>query len=990
MNNFTFLILFLSCFSFSQVTQRAWNALERASVNYTPSELIERSENNYETNINMSIVKNVEVTNIGPSIMSGRVTDIEVNPINPTEFFVAYASGGLWHTVNNGTTFKPIMDNSMTQNIGDFSVDWSSRAIYVGTGESNSSRSSYPGIGILKSLDNGESWENIGLRDTHHISRIIINPNDNQHIVVAAIGHLYSSNRQRGIFNSYDGGKTWSKSLYVNVNTGAIDLVFDPNNFDIQYAAFWERSRTAWNFMGSGKNSAIYKTVNGGKSWDKITTKDSGFPTGSGVGRIGLAIYDSNIIYAVLDNQFRRKAEEKPTGIQRIDFKDMPKQDFMSLDNEKLNLFIKNNGFDKALNSDKLKARIQSDELKPQDIYRFLTDANAELFDTPVIGAEVYKSVDGGNSWKKQNDEYLDGVYNSYGYYFGRIHVSPTNSNQIYVYGVPILKSNDSGKSFERIGASNVHVDHHDLWINPQNTDHLVLGNDGGVNISYDEGANWIKLNQPSVGQFYSINVDNSEPYNVYGGLQDNGVWMAKNNSVESPYWYESGHNNWTKIMGGDGMQIQIDNRDNNIVYTGLQFGNYYRLNISQGTRKSIKPRHKLGESPLRFNWQTPILISPHNQDIIYFGSNKLHRSFNQGETWTDISNDLTKGGKKGNVPYGTLTCIDESVFSFGKIVVGSDDGNIVLTQNSGESWKNISSDLPSNLWDGLWISRVIFSKHKDQRIYAALNGYRNNDFKPYLYVSEDNGNSWNEISPSRLMDHMHRIGHPGFREPANLPLSPINVVREDIKNENILYLGTDNGLFISFDRGYHWHPFSNNLPRVAIHDLVIHEGTNELVIGTHGRSIYKIELDLFSKYLGSKDENFFVSKFEVTNSDENILSLLNLEDIRFSNSWGKKIIYSTQNLSPNLVLDLFSSKNGNFEFEILNAKYKTLNKGNFDVDHGFNKIKIPIVIDKKFSSNYLKKIGLVLEKSDDGNRYLTKGKYILKVDNQELSFLVK
>ena len=254
----------------------------------------------------------------------------------------------------------------------------------------------------------------------------------------------------------------------------------------------------------------------------------------------------------------------------------------------------------------------------------------------------------------------MDGVYNSYGYYFGRIHVSPTNSDQIYIYGVPILKSDDSGKTFKRIGASNVHVDHHDLWINPKNTNHLVLGNDGGVNISYDQGNKWIKLNQPSVGQFYSINVDNSNPYNVYGGLQDNGVWMAKNNSIESPSWYESGHNNWTKIMGGDGMQIQIDNRNNNIVYTGLQFGNYYRLDLSNNDRKSIKPKHKLGDSPLRFNWQTPILISSHNQDIIYFGSNKLHRSFNKGDDWEEISDDLTTGGKRGNVPYGTITSFDE------------------------------------------------------------------------------------------------------------------------------------------------------------------------------------------------------------------------------------------------------------------------------------------------------------------------------------------
>ena len=941
MKNFTFLIIFFSFFSFSQ-------------VNYTSAELIEKSEIEYKTSINNSIVKNIEITNIGPSVMSGRVTDLEVNPENPTEFFVAYASGGLWHTTNNGTTFNPIMDNSMTQNIGDFAVDWESGAIYVGTGESNSSRSSYPGIGILKSHDNGKTWENIGLRDSHHISRIIINPNDNQHIVVAAIGHLYSNNLQRGVFNSYDGGKTWSQSLYINDNTGAIDIVYDPDNFEIQYAAFWERSRTEWNFIGSGESSAIYKTVDGGKIWKKITTQNSGFPTGNGVGRIGLAIYDSNIIYAVLDNQFRRKKEKKSQGIQRLDFKDMTKQGFMSLDNEELNLFIKKNGFESELNSELLKSKINSGELKPNDIYKFLTDANAELFDTPVIGAEVYKSVDGGTTWNKQNEEYLDAVYNSYGYYFGRIHVSPSDSEQIYIYGVPILKSNDSGKTYSRIGASNVHVDHHDLWINPKNTDHLVLGNDGGVNISYDQGANWMKLNQPSVGQFYSINVDNADPYNVYGGLQDNGVWMAKNNSFESPYWHESGHNNWTKIMGGDGMQIQIDNRDNNIVYTGLQFGNYYRLNIRQGTRKVIKPRHQLGQSPLRFNWQTPILISPHNQDIIYFGSNKLHRSFNKGDSWNDISNDLTKGGKKGNVPYGTLTCIDESVFNFGKIVVGSDDGNVYLTQNSGESWKNISNNLPSNLW----VSRVIFSKHNQSRIYLSLNGYRKNDFKPYLYLSDDNGVSWKEIS-------------------TNLPLSPINVIREDIKDEKILYVGTDNGLFVSFDLGSNWHPFSSNLPRVAIHDLVIHEGTNELVIGTHGRSIYKIELDLFYKYLEAS-------------GNQNTISFLNFNEIKFSNSWGNKIMYSSETYDINFTIDLFSSKNKNFEFEILNENYKTLNQGNFNTDYGFNKIKIPIIIDKKLSGKHLKKIGFNAKISDDGNRYLSKGEYILKVDNQELKFSVK
>ena len=456
------------------------------------------------------------------------------------------------------------------------------------------------------------------------------------------------------------------------------------------------------------------------------------------------------------------------------------------------------------------------------------------------------------------NEDYLDGVYSSYGYYFGRIHVSPVDSEQIYIYGVPLLKSNDSGKTFSDIGASNVHVDHHDLWINPNDNNHLVLGNDGGVNISYDQGDNWIKLNQPSVGQFYSINVDNSEPYNVYGGLQDNGVWMASNNSVESPYWYESGHNNWTKIMGGDGMQIQIDKRNNNIVYTGLQFGNYYRLDLENESRKNIKPRHKLGQSPLRFNWQTPILISKHNQDIIYFGSNKLHRSLDKGNNWDEISDDLTNGGLKGNVPYGTITTFDESTHDFGKIVVGTDDGNIILTQDSGTNWKAINNGLPSNLW----VSRVIFSNHNENRIYASLNGYRLNNFEPHLYASDDNGNTWNKIS-------------------SNLPLSPINVIREDVKDERILYVGTDNGLFISFDLGLNWHPFSSNLPRVAIHDLVIQNEKNELILGTHGRSIYKLNLELFSKFnkLHKSSSSFTVLKFD---------------EPKYSSFWGSKRNYTT------------------------------------------------------------------------------------------------
>lgn len=931
-----------------------FSLLSYSQNNFTSARSIEISENNYKEQLKSSIVKNIELTNIGPSVMSGRVTDLEVNPNNPTEFYVAYASGGLWHTKNNGTTFSPIMDNSMTQNIGDFAIDWKSNSIYVGTGESNSSRSSYPGIGILKSNDNGSTWSNIGLRDSHHISRVLVNPNNENHLVVAVIGHLYTKNVQRGIFTSFDNGKTWDKSLFINDHTGAIDLVVDPENFDIQYAAFWERERKAWNFIGSGDNSGIYKSIDGGKNWELITTKSSGFPSGDGVGRIGLSIFNSSIIYAVLDNQFRRPANNKKTKLSRLDFKNMSKSDFLKLDDKELKAFISQNNFPKENDLENIKTRIQKDELYPNDIYKFLTDANAELFDSAVIGAEVYKSVDAGKTWKKMNEDYLDGVYSSYGYYFGRIHVSPVDSEQIYIYGVPLLKSNDSGKTFSDIGASNVHVDHHDLWINPNDNNHLVLGNDGGVNISYDQGDNWIKLNQPSVGQFYSINVDNSEPYNVYGGLQDNGVWMASNNSVESPYWYESGHNNWTKIMGGDGMQIQIDKRNNNIVYTGLQFGNYYRLDLENESRKNIKPRHKLGQSPLRFNWQTPILISKHNQDIIYFGSNKLHRSLDKGNNWDEISDDLTNGGLKGNVPYGTITTFDESTHDFGKIVVGTDDGNIILTQDSGTNWKAINNGLPSNLW----VSRVIFSNHNENRIYASLNGYRLNNFEPHLYASDDNGNTWNKIS-------------------SNLPLSPINVIREDVKDERILYVGTDNGLFISFDLGLNWHPFSSNLPRVAIHDLVIQNEKNELILGTHGRSIYKLNLELFSKFnkLHKSSSSFTVLKFD---------------EPKYSSFWGSKRNYTTDIYSPELSVHIYSSTSQILSYQVLNKNSKFLNGGIIELDKGFNTINLPVFIDPNLSLKQIRKIGFEVKNYDDGKTYLNKGKYILKIDNKTIDFSVK
>ena len=338
-------------------------------------------------------------------------------------------------------------------------------------------------------------------------------------------------------------------------------------------------------------------------------------------------------------------------------------------------------------------------------------------------------------------------VYNTYGYYFGKIHVDPSNSQKIYTYGVPILTSDDGGKTFYRIGKENVHADHHDLWINPNKPGHLINGNDGGVNITYDDGKNWIKNNSTEVGQFYAINVDNQTPYNVYGGLQDNGVWMGPHNSSENKRWNMTGQYPWKGILGGDGMEVQIDNRNPNIVFTGSQFGFYARLDLDTGRRKSIKPIHELGNSPFRFNWQTPILLSPHNQDVLYLGSNFLHKSTNQGDDWQTISEDLTNGGKKGNVPYGTITTISESPVKEGVLYTGSDDGHVYVSKNSGKTWKNISGNLPKELW----VSNVYASNHDEKVVYLSLDGYRWDNFSPYLFQSKNYGKTWESISSCLL-----------------------------------------------------------------------------------------------------------------------------------------------------------------------------------------------------------------------------------------------
>ena len=782
-----------------------------------------------------SILKNIKYRNIGPSNMSGRVVDLEVNPTNPNEFYVAYASGGLWYTNNNGQSLEPIFEKEAVYSIGDIAVNWKNKTIWVGTGESNSSRSSYAGNGIYKSSDYGKTWQYLGLPESQHIGKIILHPDNPDIAWIAAIGHLYSPNKERGVFKTTDGGKSWKHSLHIDDNTGVIEMDINPKQPNELYACAWYRTRRAWNFEEGGKSSGIYKSIDGGNTWKLITTAASGFPTGDKIGRIGVAVYAANpaIVYATIDNQNNRPDTAKKkvdTSYVLKDFKDISKEKFMLLDDNKLDSFLVDNNFLGKYNADAVKKLVKQDSIKPTAIFDYMFNANTALFETPIIGCEVYRSDDAGISWKKVNDKGLE-LYNTYGYYFGKISVAADDENKLVIVGFDLELSTDGGKTFKAKDKVSTHADWHACWINPKNNNHWIAGNDGGVNVTYDNGDHWFKANTPAVGQFYNITTDDAKPYNVYGGLQDNGVWYGSSTTKDSDQWNYENPYPWKRMGGGDGMQVQVDTRDNKTLYSGSQFGFYSRRSTDGGRGLSIHPMHNLGTEPLRYNWQTPILLSKHNQDILYYASNRFHRSLNKAENMETLTGDLTNGKKEGDIPFGTATTISESPLKFGLIYVGTDDGNIQVSKDGGYTFTLVSKKLPQ----GLYVSRVKASQYKLSRVYATLNGYRNDHFSAYVYVSEDFGDTWTAIGK-------------------NLPTGPVNVIIEDVKHEDILYVGTDNGLYTSFNKGVTFMNMSHNLPNVPIHDLVIQTRENELVVGTHGRSIFITKLnDVYKNYAEKK-----------------------------------------------------------------------------------------------------------------------------------------
>lgn len=796
-----------------------------------------------------SPVAEVPFRSAGPTVMSGRVAAVEGKPGDPSTMYVGYASGGVWRTTNAGASFEPLFDDMPMSFVGDLAVDWDDPegdgpTVWVGTGEANSSRSSYAGTGLYRSTDGGDTWTHRGLEETHHVGRVVLT-DDPDVVLVAAVGHLYSPNPERGVYRTADGGDTWAQVLSVDDDTGAIDLVADPTTPGRLYAATWTRSRRAWDFREGGPGSAIWASEDGGTSWQRLTVEGSGFPTGPTVGRIGLDVHPSGVLTAVVDNQARRPADDEgeAPAVTRERLREISRAEFLELAEDDLNAFLDANNVPYSYTAESVLEDVRAGRIEPADLVDFLEDANAQLFDTPVVGAEVYRSTDGGRTWAKTHDEPLDDLFYSYGYYFAIVRSDPFDADRLYVLGVPLVASLDGGATWQRADAEHVHVDHHDLWFDPERPGYAISGNDGGLNVTYDAGASWTKLNRPAVGQFYTVQVDDAEPYNVYGGLQDNGVWVGPSTYGASPGWRAEGDYPYRRLLGGDGMQIQVDDRDGT-VYTGFQFGNYFRTHRDGGRLERTVPQHELGERPFRYNWQTPIWLSRHVPDVLYLGSNRVHRSLDRGETWEELSDDLTSGGTPGDVPYGTLTSLHESPLEFGLLAAGTDDGKVWTSADGGRTWRDRSAGLPADLW----VSRVELSGHEQERLLVALNGYRWDHFESYVYLSDDLGRTWT------------RIG-------TDLPAEPVNVAKEDPHNPDLLYVGTDGGLYVSLDRGatfaaFHGHraaderdagPFDAaaegpTLPFTPVHDLVVQARERDLVVGTHGRSIWIADVDLVSQ----------------------------------------------------------------------------------------------------------------------------------------------
>ena len=700
--------------------------------------------------ISSSDLSLLKFRSVGPALVSGRIADIAVNPNNFSEYYLAVASGGVWKTTNSGTTYKPIFDSQGSYSIGCVEIDPNNtQTIWVGTGENNNQRSVAYGDGVYKSLDGGDSWENVGLKTSEHIGMISIDPNNSNIVYVAAYGPLWKEGGERGIYKTTNGGKSWKNILAIDKYTGVSEIHIDPNNTNILYATAHQRMRQVFTYVGGGAGSSIFKSTDAGKTWNKIT---KGLPSGD-LGRIGMDIspINSKVLFAIVEAK---------------------------------------------------------------------------------KGGGVYKSINGGASWEKTNS------YSTSGNYYQEVVCDPIDENTVYFMDTYLHKTVDGGKTIKTWGEKNKHVDNHFLWINPNDNNHQRLGTDGGMYNTFDGGRSWNYQANLPITQFYKVAVDNTKPFfYIYGGTQDN-------NSLGGPSRNTSGNgipnSDWFITNGGDGFESAVDPENPNIVYAQSQYGFLVRYDKVTGEKVSIRPQELEDEKPLRWNWDAPLIVSPHNSKRLYFAANKLFRSDDRGNTWLRVSEDLTQQldrnkmrvmGKVQSIDavmknmsttiYGNIVALDESALQENLIYIGTDDGLIQVTEDA-KNWRKISrfKDIPENTY----VNSVFASRHNVSTVYASFNNHKRGDFKPYILKSTNKGKSWTNIS-------------------SNLPTrGSVYDVIEDPKNANILFAGTEFGVFTTINGGKNWIQLKNGLPTIAVRDIEIQEEENSLVLATFGRGFYILD----------------------------------------------------------------------------------------------------------------------------------------------------
>ncbi|MEW6363548.1 MAG: hypothetical protein AB1714_02795 [Acidobacteriota bacterium] len=731
-----------------------------------------------ESRFDADLLKALEFRNLGPFRAGSWVTDFAV-PDSPAQahlytFYVATRNGGVWKTTNNGTTFQPIFDEQPVLSIGDVAVAPSNPdVVWVGTGEAYCARSSNRGDGVYKSTDGGKTWRNMGLRDSHHVARIVIHPSNPDIVYVAAMGHLFTTNVERGVFKTVDGGETWQKCLDINEKVGVIDLVMDDSNPGVLYAAAYEKERLPWHFEEGGPESAVYRTFDGGQTWSRLK---SGLPTGK-IGRIGLDLCQKNpsIVYAFVENANKRP----PT--------------------------------------DEEAAQDRKDGREPQE---------------RIIGGEVYRSDDAGRTWKRTNTG-QEALGTKAPYSFNQIRVDPSDDMKIYVTGVYLSSSTDGGKTWRDVGDEPTELftkafgDVRTLWIDPQNSNRMLFGSDGGVHVTYDGGETCDHVYNIPLGEFYAAGVDMADPYNIYGGLQDHDSWKGPSNGWSG----EVTMDDWVTVGVEDGMYNQVDHHDSRWVYNTFQFGGHSRVDQKLGTRRDIKPRRGEGKEPYRFNWTPPLHISPHNSSVIYTGAEVLLRSTDRGDHWEEISPHLTTGDKAKiaaggpAITFCTITTICESPVAAGVIWAGTDDGKVQVTRDAGKTWNDCTGRIAAAGGpEDRWVSRVFASPHHAGAAFVSKTGFRQDDATPYLFRTTDYGQTWQSIA-------------------GDLPEKPVNVVIQDRKNSDLLFAGTDHGLYASIDAGASWLGVKSNLPWVKVTDLLIHPRENDLVVATYGRGLFVADI---------------------------------------------------------------------------------------------------------------------------------------------------